>query len=61
MKNAVIAPMPTLDVQEVDDDFPDEAELAAIRGWYAGLGSRETVARYLGVVSSDLRKFRRHG
>ncbi|MBP8183769.1 MAG: integrase, partial [Rhodoferax sp.] len=27
--------------------FPSEAELAALRGWYAGLSSRESVARYL--------------
>lgn len=29
-------------------DFPDEAELAALRGWYAGLDTRAAVARYLG-------------
>lgn len=28
--------------------FPDEAELAALRGWYAGLDTRSAVARYLG-------------
>jgi len=28
--------------------FPDEAELAALRGWYAGLDARTAVARYLG-------------
>ncbi|WP_421380921.1 phage integrase family protein (plasmid) [Paraburkholderia sp. DD10] len=28
--------------------FPDDAELAALRAWYAGLGARATVARYLG-------------
>lgn len=27
--------------------FPDEAELAALRGWYAGLDARTAVARYL--------------
>ena len=28
-------------------DFPDADALAALRAWYAGLSSRETVARYL--------------
>ncbi|WP_396333936.1 phage integrase family protein [Burkholderia anthina] len=28
--------------------FPDDAELAALRAWYAGLDARATVARYLG-------------
>jgi site-specific recombinase XerD len=28
--------------------FPDEAELAALRAWYAGLDARAAVARYLG-------------
>jgi site-specific recombinase XerD len=28
-------------------DFPDADELAALRGWYAGLSTREAVARYL--------------
>ncbi|WP_322027125.1 site-specific integrase [Burkholderia sp. BCC1977] len=28
--------------------FPDDAELAALRGWYAGLDARVAVARYLG-------------
>ncbi|KVK80950.1 integrase [Burkholderia cepacia] len=28
--------------------FPDEAELAALRSWYAGLDARAAVARYLG-------------
>jgi hypothetical protein len=27
--------------------FPDEASLAALRGWYAGLSSRAAVDRYL--------------
>lgn len=31
-------------------DFPDAAALAALRAWYAGLSSREAVARYLGEV-----------
>ncbi|WP_175950730.1 site-specific integrase [Burkholderia sp. BCC0405] len=29
-------------------DFPDEAELAALRSWYAGLDARTAVSRYLG-------------
>jgi hypothetical protein len=28
--------------------FPDDAELAALRAWYAGLNARSAVARYLG-------------
>lgn len=28
--------------------FPDEAELAALRSWYAGLDARAAVARFLG-------------
>jgi site-specific recombinase XerD len=52
MKNTVDSPLPKLDVQEVDNDFPNEAELAAIRAWYAGLSSRETVARYLSQQKS---------
>jgi site-specific recombinase XerD len=28
--------------------FPDDAELAALRAWYAGLGARAAIARYLG-------------
>lgn len=28
--------------------FPDDAELAALRSWSAGIGAREAVARYLG-------------
>ncbi|MDN7592144.1 phage integrase family protein [Burkholderia seminalis] len=28
--------------------FPDDAELAALRAWYAGLAARAAVARYLG-------------
>jgi hypothetical protein len=28
--------------------FPDDAELAALRGWYAGLDARAVVVRYLG-------------
>ncbi|WP_448168342.1 phage integrase family protein [Burkholderia ambifaria] len=29
-------------------NFPDDAELAALRAWYAGLNARVAVARYLG-------------
>lgn len=28
-------------------DFPNEAQLAALRAWYAGMGSREAIERYL--------------
>jgi hypothetical protein len=28
--------------------FPDDAELAALRNWYAGVGPRDAVERYLG-------------
>lgn len=28
--------------------FPNDAELAALRAWYAGLDARSAVARYLG-------------
>jgi len=38
---------PEIGVQGPQDDFPGEAELAALRAWYAGLSSRESVARYL--------------
>ena len=34
--------------EDASFDFPDEAELAALRSWYAGLGARAAVARYLG-------------
>ncbi|KVX25881.1 integrase [Burkholderia ubonensis] len=33
---------------ETERGFPDEAELAALRSWYAGLDARAAVARYLG-------------
>ena len=33
---------------ESSPSFPDETELAALRGWYAGLDARTAVARYLG-------------
>ncbi|WP_175690798.1 site-specific integrase [Burkholderia anthina] len=42
--------MKTCETLPVDDnrpDFPDEAELAALRGWYAGLDARAAVTRYL--------------
>ncbi|RQR69285.1 integrase [Burkholderia sp. Bp9012] len=32
--------------------FPDDAELAALRAWYAGLDARAAVARYLGERKS---------
>lgn len=38
----------TLPADETVPAFPDEAELAALRGWYAGLDARTAVARYLG-------------
>lgn len=31
------------------DGFPTASELAALRGWYAGLETRDAVARYLGA------------
>ncbi|CAM2198509.1 protein of unknown function (plasmid) [Paraburkholderia kururiensis] len=37
-----------LPVDATGPDFPDDAELAALRGWYAGLDARSAVARYLG-------------
>ncbi|KVD83325.1 integrase [Burkholderia stagnalis] len=43
--------MKTREILPVDDTcpgFPDDAELAALRGWYAGLDARSAVARYLG-------------
>ena len=47
MKNLPMSLLPTLGHDESLDPFPGEAELAALRGWYAGLSSRESVARYL--------------
>ncbi|OXJ22504.1 integrase [Burkholderia sp. HI2714] len=44
--------MKTREILPVDDtapDAPDEAELAALRAWYAGLDARAAVAHYLGV------------
>lgn len=38
----------TLPVDDNGPDFPGEAELATLRGWYAGLDARTAVARYLG-------------
>ncbi|KVM71158.1 integrase [Burkholderia ubonensis] len=37
-----------LSTDETEPGFPDEAELAALRSWYAGLDARAAVARYLG-------------
>ena len=47
MKNLPMSFSPELENDESPDSFPGEAELAALRGWYAGLSSRESVARYL--------------
>ncbi|WP_175924236.1 phage integrase family protein [Burkholderia latens] len=38
----------TLPVGNKADEFPDDAELAALRAWYAGLDATAAVARYLG-------------
>jgi site-specific recombinase XerD len=38
--------MKTRDTEPIT--FPDDAELAALRAWYAGLDARAAVARYLG-------------
>lgn len=38
----------TLPTDVTELGFPDEAELAALRGWYAGLDARAVVGRYLG-------------
>lgn len=38
----------TLSPDAAEPSFPDEAELAALRSWYAGLDARDAVARYLG-------------
>ncbi|MBB5498655.1 phage integrase family protein [Paraburkholderia sp. MM5384-R2] len=38
----------TVPLDPTEPSFPDEAELAALRGWYAGLDARGAVARYLG-------------
>ena len=32
----------------IPPDFPDAAELAVLRGWHAGLSTREAIERYLG-------------
>lgn len=37
----------TLPIDKTERGFPDEAELAALRSWYAGLDARAAVARYL--------------
>jgi hypothetical protein len=34
--------------------FPDDAELAALRAWYAGLDTRAAVARYLVIRPGPL-------
>ncbi|MBL3961195.1 tyrosine-type recombinase/integrase [Burkholderia sp. KCJ3K979] len=38
----------TLPIDQTGPGFPDEAELAALRSWYAGVDARAAVARYLG-------------
>lgn len=38
----------TLPIDKTERGFPDEAELAALRSWYAGLDARAAFARYLG-------------
>lgn len=47
MKNMPLSLSPELEKDDGQDVFPGEAELATLRGWYAGLSSRESVARYL--------------
>jgi hypothetical protein len=47
MKNLPMPLSPELENDKSPIAFPGEAELAALRGWYAGLSSRESVARYL--------------
>lgn len=46
MKN-LMSPTPVSETQSVDNHFPGEAELAALRAWYAGLSSHESVTCYL--------------
>ncbi len=47
MKNPPISRTPRLGNDNRPDGFPGEAELAALRGWYAGLSSRDSVGCYL--------------
>lgn len=47
MKNLPMSVSPELAKEDRPDGFPCESELAALRGWYAGLSSHESVARYL--------------
>jgi site-specific recombinase XerD len=47
MKNLPMSPPPGSGNDKRVDGFPGDAELAALRGWYAGLSSRASVARYL--------------
>ncbi len=47
MKNLPISLPPRLENVKRPVGFPGEAELAALRGWYAGLSSRDSVGRYL--------------
>ncbi len=45
MKTRLLPVHPSVDTPP---DFPDTAELAALRAWHAGLSTREAVERYLG-------------
>ncbi|ANH75743.1 site-specific integrase [Ralstonia insidiosa] len=45
MKTRLLPVDPTV---STPPDFPDAAELAALRAWHAGLSTREAVERYLG-------------
>ena len=47
MKNLPMSLSPRRGIGAGPAAFPGDAELAALRGWYAGLSSRESVARYL--------------
>ncbi len=53
MKNLPMSLSPELENDESPDSFPGESELAALRGWYAGLSSHESVARYLGTQKTS--------
>lgn len=45
MKTRLLPVDPSIDTPS---GFPHAAELAALRGWHAGLSTREAVERYLG-------------
>lgn len=40
--------LPNKIAERQPEDFPDVAQLSALRAWYAGVGAREAVVRYLG-------------